>query len=241
MRPSRPLLPAPFELLVLDAGGLLVSNQLLALFAELARAAGVSVHRVHALHHQLRHRLWCGQINEPTFWSTMFESLGLAHDPDRWRARMGHLLGPGIPARTLERWSGHIPVWLLSNHRSEWLLPALERHGLTRHLERVVVSDIVGVAKPDPAIYELVEARAGHAPQRLLFVDDRPRNLRPARHRGWHTIRADRHGRWTGTVDRLLTAGYEPLPPVADQRGAETAEPVVPTTSTQLQPPHAVT
>lgn len=232
MRVSRPFPPPPFELLVLDAGGLLVSNQLLTVFAELARAAGVSVHRVHAHHHRMRHRLWCGEIDEPTFWSTMFDSLGLAHDPDHWRARMGHLLGPGITAVTLERWAAQIPVWLLSNHRSEWLIPALERHGLSRHLERVVVSDIVGIAKPDPGLYDLVEARSGHAADRLLYVDDRRRNLRPARRRGWHTLRADQHGRWAGVVDRLLAAGHEQVPPAADQRDAKPSQPVVQDTST---------
>lgn len=52
----------------------------------------------------------------------------------------------------------------------------------------VVVSGRENCAKPDPAIYELLEQRTGHAGAELVFLDDLPRNIEAARARGWHGV-----------------------------------------------------
>lgn len=207
--------PTPPRLLLLDAGGLLVSNQMLVLFHELARAAGSSVHQVRVQYQRQRSALWSGRIEEAFFWRELLHELQLEVDIAPWQRRMAQLLGPQLAPNTLARWSAHVPVWVVSNHRSEWLVPALERHGLAGHLDRVLISDVLGIAKPEPGLYELVESRAELDPWELLFVDDRPRNLRPARRRGWRTLRADRYGRWIGSLDHLLTtpAGTPPDDP----------------------------
>jgi putative hydrolase of the HAD superfamily len=43
----------------------------------------------------------------------------------------------------------------------------------------------VGVMKPEPRIYQLVEERLDRPPAELLFFDDRPVNVAAARERGW--------------------------------------------------------
>ncbi len=211
MRTTAHRAPAPPRLLLLDAGGLLVSNQMLVLFHDLARAAGTTVHRVRVHYQRQRSALWSGRIDEASFWRELLHGLGLEADIATWQGRMAQLLGPQLAPNTLTRWSAQVPVWVVSNHRSEWLVPALERHGLAGHLDRLLISDVLGIAKPEAGLYGLVESRAELEPRHLLFVDDRPRNLRPARRRGWRTLRADRHGRWIDTVDRLLTS------PASDQ------------------------
>jgi 2-haloacid dehalogenase len=52
--------------------------------------------------------------------------------------------------------------------------------------EDVVVSGTEQVAKPDPAIYAITEARTGRAGAQLFFTDDNPANIAAARARGWH-------------------------------------------------------
>lgn len=47
-------------------------------------------------------------------------------------------------------------------------------------------SQSLGLAKPDPAIYERVEQIAGVAPGNILFFDDIPENIAAAKARGWH-------------------------------------------------------
>ena len=51
-----------------------------------------------------------------------------------------------------------------------------------------VISSEVGLRKPDPAIYELAADRLGLPPERCVFVDDLPGNLKPARAIGMATV-----------------------------------------------------
>ncbi len=49
------------------------------------------------------------------------------------------------------------------------------------------VSGHMGVTKPDPRIYEMVESDCGLPPETLLFADDRLENIEAAAARGWQT------------------------------------------------------
>jgi putative hydrolase of the HAD superfamily len=51
-----------------------------------------------------------------------------------------------------------------------------------------VISSEVGLRKPDAAIYELAAERLGLPPERCVFVDDLPGNLKPARALGMATV-----------------------------------------------------
>lgn len=50
--------------------------------------------------------------------------------------------------------------------------PALDHHGLLPHVDEVVLSYEVGVAKPDAEIFELACEQAGVPPERCLMVGD---------------------------------------------------------------------
>ncbi|HMP79802.1 MAG TPA: HAD family phosphatase [Pirellulaceae bacterium] len=56
---------------------------------------------------------------------------------------------------------------------------------LCQKFDEIVLSFEEGVAKPDSRIYELAAARAGVAPERIFFTDDRPENISAAQHAGW--------------------------------------------------------
>ena len=49
----------------------------------------------------------------------------------------------------------------------------------------IIVSGAEKVAKPDPRIYEIVEARCGRLGADLFFTDDNPANIEAAQARGW--------------------------------------------------------
>ncbi|MEV4174199.1 HAD-IA family hydrolase [Nonomuraea sp. NPDC049709] len=80
----------------------------------------------------------------------------------------------------LARVQEHVPVIIVTN-----AMDTLEEHldllGLTYFADDVVSSARVGVAKPDPRIYRIAAERAGAAPERCLFVDDRLPNVEAAR------------------------------------------------------------
>lgn len=69
--------------------------------------------------------------------------------------------------------------------------PAMERAiddaGWRRHVDRVFLSSAVGIMKPDPAIYRLVTAELGLAPDEIAFIDDKSANTDAAASSGWHT------------------------------------------------------
>ncbi|MFF1377220.1 HAD-IA family hydrolase [Streptomyces sp. NPDC058308] len=72
-----------------------------------------------------------------------------------------------------------LPVLLVTN-ATPWLADDLALLGLTGPeglLDDVVSSADLGIAKPDRRIYETAAARAGVAPGRCLFVDDRQENV----------------------------------------------------------------
>lgn len=72
-----------------------------------------------------------------------------------------------------------VPLVLVTN-ASLRLEDDLASLGLADFADHVVSSARVGVAKPDPRIYELAAERAGVAAERCLFVDDRLENVEAA-------------------------------------------------------------
>ncbi|WP_374456690.1 HAD-IA family hydrolase [Nocardioides sp.] len=61
-------------------------------------------------------------------------------------------------------------------------------HGFEDVTDDIVYSHEVGVAKPDPAAYELTAQRLGVAPGEVLFLDDVEANVDAARAAGWHAV-----------------------------------------------------
>lgn len=58
-------------------------------------------------------------------------------------------------------------------------------------LDHAFASHIVGVMKPDAAIYQHVEMQTGCEPSAILFFDDHPANIAAAHGRGWQAVAID--------------------------------------------------
>ena len=83
----------------------------------------------------------------------------------------------------------------------EEAMPKLE---FLAEFDRHYVSGRMGVIKPDPRIYQMVEDDCGVAPDRLLFTDDRADNIAAAAARGWLTHHFDG---WQPWAQRLVDEG----------------------------------
>jgi HAD superfamily hydrolase (TIGR01549 family) len=78
----------------------------------------------------------------------------------------------------------------------------LNRFGLERHFDVIVLSDEVGATKPSKRIFETALERAGCPPEKAVMVGDRPDNdVAPAKKLGMKTIR----------IKFGLAAGQKPL------------------------------
>lgn len=97
-----------------------------------------------------------------------------------------------------------VPVFALTNFGSYSYEEARDKLDFLGEFDREYVSGRLGVVKPDPQIYALVEADCGIAPGGLLFADDRAENIAAAEARGWqvHLFTG-----WEGWAERVVAAG----------------------------------
>ena len=91
-------------------------------------------------------------------------------------------------ARALGR-TGRYRLMTINNESAELNRYRLERFGLRDIFTTFFSSCWIGVLKPACRIYELALAMSQAEPERSVFIDDRERNLAPARSLGMLTIR----------------------------------------------------
>jgi putative hydrolase of the HAD superfamily len=82
---------------------------------------------------------------------------------------------------------GLITAALTNNWKSDG--EAADRHGLRPLFDHFIESSVVGLRKPDPAIYRLAFAQIGAPPGSVVFLDDIGANLKAARELGVTTIK----------------------------------------------------
>ena len=75
---------------------------------------------------------------------------------------------------------------------------AITHYGIEDLFQVIVISEIVHLFKPDPAIFQHGLDRAGITPQEAIFVGDRPDNdVGPAKAAGMKTVRFKRGIQYT--------------------------------------------
>jgi FMN phosphatase YigB (HAD superfamily) len=153
-------------------------------------------------HDHVRTDAWLGRISDDELWRRLIPAHHGSHD---WQAILeaGYTCGPAEPH--LRRWSACVPVWLLSNHRTHWLLPRLKRFGILKYFERILVSDTMGAAKPEQKAFEVLLGQDSH-PKRLLFVDDQAQHVEAAHQLGISALHAHADVRWVASVYNSLGA-----------------------------------
>ena len=122
---------------------------------------------------------------------------------DRWIELASPRIEGSIALQRALRAKG-VPVFCLTNfgrHSFDEALPMLD---FLAEFDRHYVSGRMGVIKPDPRIYQMVEADCGMAPQALLFADDKADNIAAAAARGWRTHQFES---WQGWAARLVAEG----------------------------------
>lgn len=97
-----------------------------------------------------------------------------------------------------------VPVFTLTNFGVHSFSYAQTQYDFLTWFDRTYVSGQMGVVKPDPAIFAMVEADCGLDPATLLFTDDKPDNIATATARGWQT---HHFTNWQGWAARLVQAG----------------------------------
>jgi HAD superfamily hydrolase (TIGR01549 family) len=147
-----------------------------------------------------------------------FEELGVQGDAEAGHEQLRSMLA-GAPAfeesrRTVETIGRKLPVALMSNADDDFLFPVLGKNALTFPV--IVSSEEARAYKPHRSIFELLSARMGVAPERILYVGDslladvtgsRNAGMRAA----WINRGADSKGAsdWASTKRDLAEPHYE--------------------------------
>jgi 2-haloacid dehalogenase len=97
-----------------------------------------------------------------------------------------------------------VPVFALSNFGIHSFAYAETQYEFLTEFDRRYISGHMGVTKPSPEIYRMVEDDCGLPPGALLFTDDRADNIAAAQARGWqvHLFEGPQ-----GFAQRLVAAG----------------------------------
>ncbi|MEO8242521.1 MAG: HAD family phosphatase [bacterium] len=122
---------------------------------------------------------------------------------DRWIELASPRIEGSIALLRMLRTKG-VPVFALTNFGAESFDEAGSKLDFLGDFDRLYVSGRMGVIKPDPRIYAMVEADCGLAGDRLLFADDKPENIKAAADRGWRTHQFET---WQGWGERLVAEG----------------------------------
>jgi putative hydrolase of the HAD superfamily len=185
---------ASIEAVTFDFGGVIVSFRGLKSFEEKGASLGLEEGELHEI-------VWgspewqlalVGAITDEEFWQRLGRRLGLRSQDEIDRFVADLFRDEAADPRMVDlvrRLQGSYQTGLLSNASD--LLPSLlrKRYGMDGLFDVKVISALVGVAKPDPAIYRVLLERLGTKPESTVFVDDREQNIAAAATLGIQAIR----------------------------------------------------
>lgn len=145
---------------------------------------------------ELLHRYDTGRIDLPAFAAGLAPLCGLTPE-DVVRLQECYLRGPypGIDGLLDDLAAAGVRTGCLSNTSDlHWRMMRSRGGANSIPLDRLhhcFASHLVGLRKPDDAIYAHVERETGTPGNRIVFFDDVGENVEAARRRGWHGCRID--------------------------------------------------
>lgn len=124
----------------------------------------------------------------------LFDEVGIDEAAEPWAERFLDFLAEGsalLPGTltTLQRLAQHAQLAVLTNGLTRVQRPRLEHSGLAPLISALVVSEDVGVGKPDPRIFEAMNLAMGSPErERVLMVGDRyETDIQGGQNYGWDT------------------------------------------------------
>lgn len=213
--PDRP------EVIVFDWGGVLL--KICRSLEEGCARAGIPLPEdAHAPHHrerrsQLANQFQLGKIDEAQFSAGLAETAPATWTPEDALALHDAWLieeYEGAEDLTRDLAAAGVTTAMLSNTNArhwETQWPSADgtpaRFPAPGHLNTRLASHLIGLAKPDPAIYHAAAETLGFAqrPASMLFFDDLEDNIKAARAAGWQAELIDHAGDPPAQMRRHLT------------------------------------
>ena len=105
----------------------------------------------------------------------------------QWERMLGNPIEDSVTLLAELRAAGY-RIAALTNWSAETYPVARERFPFLGWFEDVIISGVEGLAKPEPAIFDIALRRTRFAPERTVFIDDNLPNIDGARAAGLETI-----------------------------------------------------
>lgn len=157
-------------------------------FSEIAEEAGVGADMVETLFWRHNDAACRGEISLADFNSIFATELGLREFD--WKKYYMNNVDPMPHINELVSWiAEHYNVGLLTNSMPGFVKELMESSRIPDLPYSVIIdSSEVGAVKPEPAIYEIAQQKAGVDAQEILLIDDGRTNLMAADRLGWHVL-----------------------------------------------------
>jgi putative hydrolase of the HAD superfamily len=98
---------------------------------------------------------------------------------------------------------------LLTNASASFINPLIEKIGLKKVFDQVVVSSEIGIIKPDPRIYEYTLKLLGVEPSESVFVDDSQARVNGAAAVGMQAILYKNFAQLKVELEKVLAAATD--------------------------------
>ena len=124
-------------------------------------------------------------ISREAFW----ESLGISNERmNDIEGEFLHRLLPSVNSDFLIELKEKYKIAIVSNFPRVWFEKLLHNFRFDGLFDFEIVSGDVGVRKPDPFVYILLKHKSGFDFSEMLFVDDKKKNLKPAKMLGMGVV-----------------------------------------------------
>lgn len=196
-----------YEAVVFDMDGVLCAYDFEARLAYLERMTGcpaVQVRRA-VFESGFEDEADRGELTVEAYMAGIAARLGKPISQEVWLAARAAAMAPNVEVLEMAQTIGRsLPVAVLTNNGAllQASLGDVFPDVLAAFGERIFFSCMLGIAKPEPAVYRLVLDRLGAAPGRALFIDDNADHIAGARRAGLAT----HHFRDAATLRAALTS-----------------------------------
>ena len=133
-------------------------------------------------HSPLLFRFETGQINKDEFFAEIQATTGFTGSIEEFSGFFSDIFTPIEPMVTLhaELRARGVPTYIFSN-TNELAVGHIRRNfPFFSRFDGYILSYEHGAMKPDPRLYEVVEANTGCRNRELFYIDDRPENIETA-------------------------------------------------------------
>lgn len=174
-----------------DLGGVILRTEDHSPRTNLAKSFGLSYEEIDRLvfENDSSKKASLGFITEHEHWLNIAESLNLPElEVDRLKKEF--FAGDRIDFYLLDLIRSLRPERVVGAISNAWsgMRPWMDEHKVTDVFDDMVISAEVGLAKPDPRIYQLAMQNLQVHPQESIFIDDTYRNVDAARRVGMQAI-----------------------------------------------------